>query len=355
VACLSDRILGEIDREGPMTCARFMELALYDEEAGYYMADERRAGREWVTAPTLSPVFGRTLARLLGPPLAGAEAPSLVEVGTGGGELVRDLALGLHEDEPDVFADLELVPVDRSPAARERATSELEQAGIALDDVHVADELPEDIEGAIVANELLDALPTHVCQHTEQGLAEIHLERGEPTLSPTLAAPSEEAITELASRFQGQLSPGLRFEAPLQAYGWYREAARRLRRGVIVIVDYGARRRKLLTDYPKGTIHAYRQGRRVEEFWYDPGRMDITYRVPLDEIARVGQQEGLDTLAFATQAEVLDRLGVRELAREAGSSAQLAAKKLLDPGGAGGTFRVLVQGRGIDRDALPMA
>jgi SAM-dependent MidA family methyltransferase len=351
-ASLRDRILAEIDREGPMTCARFVELALYDDEGGYYMAEATRAGREWITAPTLSPIFGHTLAELLAPALAQVDDPRLVEPGTGGGELARDLAYGLHERSPDVFDELDLVPVDRSPAARQRARETIEGAGIGLEALDVREVLPDEVRGAIVANELLDALPTHVCQHTRRGLAEIHLERGEPTLSPRLDRPSDPAIVDLARGFQGQLEPGLRFEVPLAAYEMYREAADRLREGLLVTVDYGGRRRELLEAYPTGTIHGYRQGQRVEEFWYDPGRMDVTYRVPFDEVARVGEEQGLETLAYGTQGEVLDALGIRERAREAG--AKLAAKKLIDPDGAGGTFRVLVQGRGIDGDRLPL-
>lgn len=353
MASLKDRILAEIDREGPMDVARFMELALYDEAEGYYMREERRAGREWLTAPTLSPVFGRTLARLLAPALAQVDQPRLVEAGTGGGELAGDLAQALEAQASELSEELTLVPVDRSPGARKRARQRLAEADLASE-VQVQAEPPEAFEGVLVANELLDALPTHVCQHTDRGLAEIHLERGEPTLSPTLEAPSRPAIMELARRFQGQLSPGLRFEAPLEAFAWYREAARRLERGLLVVVDYGARRRKLLDAYPKGTIHAYRQGHRVEEFWFDPGRMDVTYRVPFDEVARVGEEEGLETVAYGSQAGVLESLGVRELAREAGPEATLAAKKLIDPDGAGSTFQMLVQARGLDGGRLPL-
>lgn len=346
MASLKERILAEIDLQGPMTCARFMELALYDEDEGYYMSDQRRAGREWITAPTLSGVFGRALARLVAPAVEQVEAPQLVEAGTGGGELTRDLAYGLNDEVPEAFADLELVPVDASPAARKRARETLEEA-VALEDVSIRSNLPETLRGALVANELVDALPTHVCQHTRQGLAEIHLEPGEPTLAPTLAGPSDERIMDVAQRFRERLEPGLRFEVPLAGYDWYREAARRLEEGIIVLIDYGDRRDPLLEAYPKGTIHAYREGQRVEEFWYDPGRMDITYRVPFDELARIGEEEGLSTLVDLPQGEALDGLGAQEIASEAGSGASLALKKLIDPEGAGGTFRVLVQGRGI--------
>lgn len=350
MASLKERILAEIDREGPMTVARFMQQALYDAEEGYYMRPQRRAGREWVTGPTLSPIFGHTLASLVAAAIDGMQTPQLVEAGTGGGELTRDLAYGLHQQAEQAFDRLELVPVDASPSARKRARQTLQQAGILLEDVTIASSLPDAISGVLVANELVDALPTHVCQHTDRGLAEIHLERGEPTLAPSLAGPSDPAILRLAERFAEQLEPGVRFEAPLEAFEWYRQAADRLVEGAIVIVDYGHRRRKLLQAYPKGTIHAYRQGRRIEEFWYDPGQMDITYRVPFDEIARIGEEQGLQTLAYGSQGAILEALGIREIASQAGSQAALATKKLIDPQGAGGTFRILVQARGIDRD-----
>lgn len=353
MASLRDRVLAEIDRGGPMTCARFMELALYDEDEGYYMAPEPRAGREWVTGPTLHPVFGAALARLVAPALSAIEDPALVDAGAGGGELARDVAGGLRRRAPEVFADLELVPVDASPAARERALETLREAGIGLGAAEVRERLPDRVRGAVVANELLDAIPTHVCQHTSRGLAEIHVERGEPTLAPTLAAPSTDRVLDAARGFRDRLEPGLRFEVPLPALDWYREAADRLAEGLLVTVDYGATRPELLEAYPKGTIHGYRQGRRVEEFWFDPGRMDLTYRVPFDEVRRAGEAEGLETLAYGTQGEVLDALGIREVAGEAGPGAKLAAKKLLDPDGAGGTFRVLVQGR--DAPAPPLS
>jgi SAM-dependent MidA family methyltransferase len=351
VPSLKNRILDEIDREGPIDCARLMDLALYDEAEGYYMAD-KRAGREWLTAPTLSGVFGATLARLVAPAIETVDEPQLVEPGTGGGELTRDLALALAEASPEAFARLDLVPVDTSPTARQRASKTIQDAGIALDDVYLRGRLPDRVRGAIVANELLDAIPTRVAQHTTQGVAEIKITRGDPTLAPTLAEPSK-PVLDRARKFQDALEPGLRFEVAQNAREWYREAVRRLEEGAIVTIDYGARRRDLLDAYPKGTIHAYREGRRVDEFWHDPGRMDLTYRVPFDEIQQVGEDEGLTTIAYGPQGRVLDELGIREVATRGGGQAKLAAKKLVDPDGAGNTFRVLVQARNVDPAAFP--
>jgi len=277
---------------------------------------------------------------------------ALVEPGTGSGELTRDVAFALAERAPDTFAELGLMPVDASQAALRRARETLDEAGIVLDDVDLRTDPPDRVEGAIVANELLDAIPTHLAQHTEQGLAEIALTRGDPAMAPTLIEPSK-PVLDHARVFDDAFEAGLRFEVPLNALDWYRQAARSLDEGVIVTIDYGATRRELLEAYPKATIHAYRDGHRVEEFWYDPGRMDITYRVPFDEVQAVGEAEGLTTIAYGPQGKILEEAGIRDIAREAGADATLAAKKLLDPDGAGGTFHILVQGRGIDSDRFP--
>lgn len=348
---LKQRILDEIDREGPMTVARFMELALYDPEEGYYAAGTERAGEEWFTGPTLHPVYGWTLARGLAPLLAQCEDPTLVEAGTGSGQLARDLCYGLSETDPDTFARLSIELVDTSEAVLDRALTTLEDAGVALEDVHASTELPDAISGVLVTNELLDALPVHLFRSAETGVEEIYVVEGDPTLTLAAGEPSSPAAAEYAREAADGLPPGRLFEVPLKALDWYGRAANRLEQGAIVTVDYGADRAELLERFPKGTIHGYRQGMRVDEFFFDPGEMDVTYRVPFDQVAQAGTAEGLSTLVDAPQGEVLDRLGIRELAGEDARD-KLAAKKLIDPSGAGSTFRVLVQTRGVDEETV---
>ncbi len=337
---LPQLVLDEVDRQGPMTVARFMQLALYHPQHGYY-ATQRRAGKEWFTGPTLHPVFGHTLAQGIAPLLEPCQAPTLVDAGTGSGELARDVALGLHETAPSIFEDLQIVLLDESQAALERAQATLQEAGIGLDAVHTGTRPPDGVTGVILANELLDALPTHLCQATQDGVQEIHLVPGDPTLSLARAPPSTRRLERHAERIAGPLEPGHLFEVPLDAYDWTADAATKLEKGALVLIDYGAPRRALLERYPNGTLHAYRNGHRVEEFWYDPGQMDITYRIPFDEIANQGEDHGLATRTLAPQGRVLDALSIRQLAQEGRDV--LAIKKLIDPQGAGGTFHVLMQ------------
>ncbi len=338
---LKDTILEEIRHDGPMTVARFIEHALYDPQHGYYNQPQRRAGTEWVTAPTLSPLFGHTLARGIAPLLEPLQDPMLIDAGTGSGELARDIALGLHEHAPETFERLTLHLVDASQQALQRAQGTLQDAGIHPDDVTTSTTLPQQATGVIVANELLDALPTHLCQATPNGAQEIFLVEGEPTVELAAGPPSTPRIQDHAQRTAKTLDPGHLFEVPLEAIDWAKNAARSLEQGALVIIDYGAKRNQLLDAYPKGTLHAYHHGRRIEEFWFNPGTMDITYRIPFDTIQETSENESLQTRAYTTQGTLLDALGIREIAQDANDILQ--AKKLIDPQGAGGTFKTLLQ------------
>lgn len=344
---LKQRIVDEIDESGPMTVARFMELALYDSDEGYYATGTQRAGAEWFTGPTLHPIYGLTLARGLAPILAQCEDPTLVEAGTGGGELTRDVCFGLHEHAPDVFADLTIDLVDTSEAVLDRAEATLEEAGIGLEAVTRHTDLPTRVSGVLLTNELVDALPVHLCRSTEEGVEEIYVVRGEPTFTLAAGSPSNKAVARYARTAAERLPAGRLFEVPLAAMAWYEKAVQRIEQGAIVTIDYGADAATLLEAYPKGTIHAYRQGMRVDEFFLDPGKMDITYRVPFDRLVAIGEDAGLTTEVHASQQATLEALGIRELA-EGDTRDVLVAKKLIAPGGAGGTFRVLVQSRGVE-------
>lgn len=345
---LQDLVVKEIAQDGPMTVARFMELALYHPEHGYYTAGPRRAGTEWTTAPTLHPIFAKTLARGLAPLLAQVDDPMLVEVGTGSGELMRDVAYGLADHAPDVFEQLELVVVDRSEPALDRARATLEQAGIVLDDATLATELPATVRGVIFTNELLDAIPTHQCQATDDGLAERKVDVEDGRLGFATGPIEDEAVAELAEELGGDAEPGSIFEVPLQARAWYQDACQALDRGALVTIDYGSTARAIQAAIPEGTLHGYRRGRPTTDVLHHPGRVDLTYLVPFDLVARAGQVAGLDTAIYTTQELALEHLGIRSFAPEMDAMDVLAAKKLIDPKGAGGTFQWLVQTRGIE-------
>lgn len=331
-----------------MTVARFMELALYHPEHGYYTAGPRRAGTEWTTAPTLHPIYGKTLARGLAPLLAQVDDPMLVEVGTGSGELMRDVAYGLAAHAPDVFEQLELVVIDRSEAALDRARATLEAAGIVLDDVTLATELPATVRGVVFTNELLDAIPTHQCQATKDGRVERTVGVEAERLAFTTGPIEDKAVAELAEGLAADPEPGIILEVPLQARAWYQDACQVLEQGALVTIDYGSTARAIQAAIPEGTLHGYHRGRSTTDVLRAPGRIDLTYLVPFDLVASTGQANGLETAVYTTQELALEHLGIRSFAPEMDAMDVLAAKKLIDPKGAGRTFQWLVQTTGVE-------
>ncbi len=347
VTPLHKRIVQEIEAEGPMTVARFMELALYHPEDGYYTAGPRRAGTEWTTAPTLHPIFAKTLALGLAPLLAQVDDPVLAEVGTGSGELMRDVAYGLAEAAPEVFEQLHLVVVDRSEPALARARSTLERAGIVLDEVTLATELPDRIEGVVFSNELLDAIPTHQAQVTPEGLHERRITVDDGQLDWTAGRFDDPATQRLAEALASVEATDLRFEVPVASLAWYERAIQALDRGAILTIDYGATARAIQAAIPEGTLHGYHRGRPTTEVLRSPGEVDLTFLVPFDQVAAQGEAAGLATAAYTTQEMALEHLGIRTFADEMDAMDVLAAKKLIDPAGAGGTFQWLLQTKGI--------
>lgn len=363
---LVELIRSEIEQRGPITFARFMELALYHPEHGYYHT-ALRAGRggDFLTAPETHPIFGWTLARQLNElwRLLDRPAPfTLCEYGPGSGTLVVSLLEGLARDRSPLLDVLRYQPVERSPVALDELSRRLAAAGFQ----HLLDEPASTIPitGATLANEFLDALPFHrVTRHGGQ-LLELYVgwegggfvEVPGPPSTPALAAYLEASGVRLA---EGQVT-----EINLEIERWVADVARELERGYVLVFDYGypAAQRYDADRFPRGTLKTY-QGHAVGD---DPfqavGEQDITAHVDFTALERAGRQHGLAVLGLTTQAEFLANAGIGELLVELQSrpettlegylAARAAAMHLIDPGGMG-RFWVMVLGTRVPSAPLP--
>ena len=168
-AQLTQIIAAEIaGRGGWMPFARYMELALYAPGLGYYSGGTHKfgdfaAGGDFVTAPEITPLFGQALAQQIAQILR-ASAPRVIEAGAGSGRLAADLlpaldALGCLPERYDILE------VSGSLRARQQATL-AEHAPQYLERVVWLDELPETFSGALIGNEVLDAMPSHQLEWT---------------------------------------------------------------------------------------------------------------------------------------------------------------------------------------------
>ncbi len=349
---LAALIAAEIERAGGwIPFSRYMELALYAPGLGYYSGGARKFGAagDFITAPELSPLFAEALAAQLAPLLA-ASAPRILEAGAGSGALALGLLRALERRGalPERYEILEL-----SGELRARQQETLAGAPDLAERVTWLDALPETFSGAVVADELLDALPVNIVAWREDGV----FERGVGLEDGGFAWRERPAEGALRAVSQGLtfVSPPYVSEIALAARAWVAEWGRLLQRGALLLIDYGFPQREYYhPQRAEGTLMChYRHHAHGDPFWL-PGLNDITAHVDFTAMAEAGYEAGLDVLGYTSQAQFLLNCGLAQLLEahqsdDAAAYAALAsgAQKLISPAEMGELFKVLALGRGI--------
>ena len=366
---LVERIRTEIVAHGPLTFARFMELALYDPEDGYYRVAADRPTRtgDFLTAPELHPIFGAALARQLDEIWQRlGEPPEFVlrEYGAGAGTLglaiLRALAGtgpgGSAAASPGLAGALRYAPVEISEHRRADLTERLVAAGFGAN-LALDRPLDEPATGCVLANEFLDALPVHRVVWQTGQLQERFVGWDGHGLCDVVGPPSTPALAQRLADEGVQLAEGAQAEICLAIDGWLGEVGAGLQRGCVLVIDYGYPAIELYgPSRASGTLRAY-AGQQVHD---DPlvavGRQDLTAHVDLTAVERAAQAVGLSLLGVTSQAEFLVGVGVDALLEtiradptttaEGWLTVRSALHRLLDPRLLGG-FRVLALGRGM--------
>jgi SAM-dependent MidA family methyltransferase len=339
---LLDRIGAELATAGNwIPFARYMELVLHEPGLGYYASGARKlgAGGDFITAPELSPLFGRTLARQVRQVLGPDDA--VLEFGAGSGVLAASI---LNEISVPYFI------LETSPELRQRQEQLLGNRAQWLD------RLPGRFRGVMLANEVVDAMPVHAIVWTRNGV----LERGVCVNEGQLAwsdRPAHESILGEARNIQVEIPPSGRYEGELAlaARGWMRSLGTILERGAIFVVDYGFPAHEYFhPQRSMGTLACHYRHRVHHDPFYLPGLQDLTAHVDFSALARAATDAGLDLLGFANQAQFLINCGITDLLAEENPDdpkrylpAAAAAQKLLSPAEMGELFKVLAVGKGV--------
>ncbi|WP_296358796.1 SAM-dependent methyltransferase [Ramlibacter sp.] len=324
---------------------RFMALALYAPGLGYYANASRKfgampaSGSDFVTAPEMTPLFGRALAAQLGEALQQTRTHELWEFGAGSGALAAQLLQAL-----DANAVRRYVIVELSASLRARQQQALAaHAGR----VQWLSELPERFEGVVLGNEVLDAMPVKLLAR----IGGAWHERG------VVAADG-------ALRFEDRptaLRPPLEIEGPHdylteihpQAEAFVRTLADRLTRGAAFFLDYGFPEAEYY--HPQrhmGTLMCHRGHLADPDPLVDPGLKDITAHVDFTGIAVAAQEAGLATLGYTSQGRFLVNCGLAAQLADAGLPDRVAGQRLIAEHEMGELFKVLALHKGAYWDAL---
>jgi SAM-dependent MidA family methyltransferase len=334
-----DRIVREIhDQGGWISFARYMELALHAPGSGYYAGGSRQFGAEgdFVTAPELGNLFGRTLARQLA---QFADLP-ILELGAGSGALAETLA-----------TEREYFILETSAALRSR-----QQARLGKKVKHL-DALPEKWRGIVIANEVADAIPVHVVAWRAEGVMErgvaFQNESFQWQERPATGRLQEEAIRiEVPRPYESEIG--------LAARAWMRTLCEHLEHGVILVIDYGFPHGEYYhPQRSTGTLMCHYRHRAHADPFARPGDEDITAHVDFSALAAATHAAGAEVLGYATQAQFLVNCGITEVLAEANVENALVyapiaaqAQKLLSPAEMGELFKVLAVGKGVTAPLL---
>ena len=374
-----------------MTVAAFMDLALYHPETGYYARAARRSGRagDFFTSVDAGPLFGELLEQQVSEMhglLDGSNAErgfDIVEAGSGQGRLSADILRAARARSAVFYQSIRLHLVEASPAARLAQRATLGDYADRL--VWSEAALPDSFEGVVIANELVDALPVHQVVMREEGLREVYVAEASRRADTSRAGnttvgaasevthaginltlvegpPSTPELGEYLARLGVDLQPGWRVEINLRGLEWIRQVARRLRRGFIIVIDYGHEAPELYSaTHSSGTLTTYRrhcstgpEAAGAPDWLRFPGDCDITSHVDFTSLRTAAEAEGLQTLGFMDQTYFL--LGLLEERLQQSINNQRSRlnnlKTLILPGGLGSTHKVMIFGKGVGTPAL---
>jgi SAM-dependent MidA family methyltransferase len=322
----AEAIARRIRREGPIPFETFMELALYDDDGGFFATGggAGRAGRDFITSPEVGALFGMCVARAIDEQWENLDSPDpflVVEAGAGRGRLAREVLRAA----PDCAPALRYVLVERSAALRaeQHELLAIEPADEALGPFFdrsaeqervpvpaigpIVASLPDlpalTFDGVVVANELLDNLPFGIAAFDGERWQEVRIALDDASFVEVLV-PTEEppGIADVAR--------GTRVPIPHGLVMWLEECARMLRRGTVILLDY-------VTDEPReGWLRTYREHGVGSDVLDAPGLQDITADIVFPQLEWAAQRAGLRVVDRRSQADWLRALGIDELAEE---------------------------------------
>ncbi|MBS0038828.1 class I SAM-dependent methyltransferase [Neisseria sp. Marseille-Q1983] len=335
--------------------SRFMELVLYAPQYGYYTGGSHKIGNDgdFITAPTLTPLFARTLARQL-QELLPQTAGNIYEFGAGTGQLAADLLNNLSDGINRYY----IIEVSPELAARQKDLIQTLAPQAAQKIVHLS-ALPETFDGIIIGNEVLDAMPVEIIRKDEGGSFEhvgVCLDNDRFTYS---ARPLHDLqLSALASLYFPKITSPYTSELHPQQYAFIRTLASRLEHGCMIFIDYGFDAAQYYhPQRNQGTLIGHYRHHVIHNPFDFIGLADLTAHVNFTDIAQAGTDAGLDLIGYLPQSHFLLNLGITELLAQTGktdSAAYIreaaAVQKLINQHEMGELFKVIAFGKNINID-----
>jgi SAM-dependent MidA family methyltransferase len=349
---LQDVIVAEMALHGGwISFARYMELALYAPQLGYYSGGSAKLGKDgdFTTAPEITPLFGQTLAQVLADLLPQTDG-HLTEFGAGSGRLAFDVLTELTARQVPVAS---YTIIDLSGELRARQQELLQD----FPQVRWADRMPEAFSGVVFGNEVLDAMPVHLVVKSGDSWRE----RGLIVADGKLVYEDRDCDAALIAQIPDAdtLPDGYLTEVHPIASAFMRSLAAMLTaggRGAAILVDYGFPQHEYyLPQRHQGTLMCHYRHHAHPDPLYLPGLQDITAHVDFTAMALAAVNDGLDMLGYTSQAAFLLDAGLGDVLLRTPPTEHKqylpqsnAVQRLTSPAEMGELFKVLVVGTGVE-------
>ncbi len=355
---LHERIL---QAGGWISFTDYMDTVLYTPGIGYYSGGTAKFGSpgDFVTAPEISPLFGRTLAQQAAQVLTSVDHGSILEFGAGSGRLAVDLLQALEELDC-LPAHYDILDISTDLQQRQRVTLE-QHAPHLVSRVRWLTALPDRFNGLILANEVLDAMPVHMIVWRDGNIAErgvIWQNHGPAWKERPLKTGELFDIARQLPPAQDSSSHAYISEISLAGRYFIRSLANLLQQGSILLIDYGFGQHEYYHPQRRqGTLMCHYRHHAHDDPFFLPGLQDITSHVDFTAIARSALDAGLQPTGYTTQAHFLINCGITDLlartpADHPGSYLPLAnqVQRLVSPAEMGELFKVMALSRSIDAE-----
>lgn len=357
----TDIIREEIQKSGAISFARFMELALYCPESGYYERNQDNVGRagDFITSVSTGSLFGELLAFQFAGWLEELKTHDsklkIIEAGAHDGKLAADILNWLKIHRPEICSEIEYLILEPSVIRQEWQRERLKH----FSNVRWHSSLvthPSSLAGIVFSNELLDAFPVRrfgwdarTKSWFEWGVGLVEAKFAWKAL-PVGNETKPSSIHDLPSSLLQVLPDGYIIEDSPAAESWWRTAAHSLQRGKLLAIDYGLTAEEQLSPTrTKGTLRAYHRHQVSDDLLARPGEQDLTAHVNFTAIQKTGAANGLSTEFFGGQPQFLTRILARAMREKSFAQLEPAQVRqfqtLTHPEHLGRAFRVLVQSR----------
>lgn len=349
-------------QQGKLSFADYMQMVLYEPGLGYYMAGAQKfgAGGDFVTAPNVSSVFGECIGVQCRDVLD-VVGGGILELGAGSGQLAASVMKSLKDAPPEQYLILE-TSAELQYRQRQFLSQELAEDLYRL--VEWITALPDKFNGVLLANEVMDALPTEVFVKSGGEILQLFVEQSADGFITRAGPPTERllgAVRSLETELGREFYDGYQSEVCLLLTPWIEALAGAMQNGVLLLSDYGYPRREYyLAERTEGTLACYYRHHCHSNVFFHPGLQDITAHVDFTRVVETASKAGLELLGYTSQSSFLLNTGIGALAASKMESGQSDVerltlsreiKTLTLPGEMGERFQFMALGKNL---ALPL-